>query len=81
MLRNRATILVLWENWPEQTGASPKRVNDTGWQHEITDTPQKSVYMLYLCLCLFVHMYLLPDSSSISIPFWIPLDSTGMTGV
>ena len=67
-LRNRATIIVLWEKWPEKEGASPKRVNVTGRQHEITDTPQKSVYISYSCLQMLVHMYLLPDSSSISIP-------------
>ena len=67
-LRDRATIIVLWENWPKKEGASPIRVNDADRQHEITNTPQKSVYIPYLCLKLFVHMYLLPDSSSISFP-------------
>ena len=77
-----STHLGSWEIGPQflycgkiglkKSGASPKRVNDTGRQHEITDTPQKSVYISYLCLHLFVHMYLLPHSSSISIPVWIP---------
>ena len=56
----------------------PIRVNDTDRQHEITDTPQKSAYIPYLCLQLFVHMYLLPDSSSISISVFNPVESTGI---
>ena len=56
----------------------PIRVNDTDRQHEITDTPHKSVYIPYLCLQLFVHMYLLPDSSSISISVCNPVESTGI---
>ena len=56
----------------------PIRVNDSDRQHEITDTPQKSVYIPYSCLQLFVHMYLLPDSSSISISVFNPVESTGI---
>ena len=51
---------------------------DTDRQHEITDTPQNSVYIPYLCLQLSVHMYLLPDSSSISISVCNPVESTGI---
>ena len=53
-------------------------LNDTDRQHEITDTSQKSVHIPYLCLQLFVHMYLLPDSRSISIPVCNPVESTGI---
>ena len=56
----------------------PIRVNDADRQRKITDTPQKSVYIPYLCLQLFVHMYLLPDSSSISIWVCNPVESTGI---
>ena len=77
-LRDRATIIVVWKNCPNKEGASPMRVNDTDRQHEITDAPQKWVYMPYLCLQLFVHMYLLPDSSSILIPVYNLVESTGI---
>ena len=59
-------------------GASPIRVNDTDRLHVITNTLQKSVYILYLCLQLFVPMYLLPDSSSISISVCNPVEFTGI---
>ena len=38
-------LIILWENWPKKEAASPIRVSDTDRQHEITDTPQKSVYI------------------------------------
>ena len=73
-LRDRATIIILGENWPQKEGVSP-RVNDTDRQQEITDTPQKSVY---IAIFVFTTVCIQPDSSSISISVWNPVESTGI---
>ena len=54
--------------------ASSQRVNDTDRQQKTTDTPQQSAYIQFLCLQLVV--YLLWDSSCISISFQNPLYSS-----